>query len=271
MQFAAVALPLSAYLLAAYLLAVSLLALFQRRLLYRPTVGPSHPAAAGAPWMEAVRRGPRLLGWYGPAPDAAAPVLVFFHGNAGTLGRVSLKMTPWRRFGLGLFAATYRGYEGNPGSPDEVGLYADGRAVLDWLALQGIPSGRVILYGESLGSGVAAQLALERPVRGLVLEAPFVSMAEVAAHHYPWTPARLVVRDRFDTLAKIGRIACPLLILHGTADRTIPLSHSERLAGANPAAQLVVLSEAGHLDLHERGATEALQAFLAALGKPTSG
>lgn len=250
---------------AAYLLAVAVLVLFQRRLLYRPQMAPTDPASAGVTRMEPVRQGNRLLGWYAPPPTDGAPVLVFFHGNRGTLARVAAKTAAWQATDIGIFAATYRGYEGNPGRPSEAGLYADGRAVLDWLSASGIPPTRLILYGESLGTGVVTQLASERTVRAVVLEAPFSSMTDVAAGRYPWIPCRWLLRDRFDSLSKIGHIMAPLLILHGAADRTIPVEHARKLAEAAPKTQLVVLSGANHLNLHDRGGTPPLLAFLKTL------
>jgi fermentation-respiration switch protein FrsA (DUF1100 family) len=253
--------------LAGYVSLVAGMVAMQRRLLYRPLTGPADPAAAGTPWLAPVRKGDHLLGWYAPPPSPDAPVLVYFHGNRGTLGRVAVKTASWPAMGLGLFAATYRGFEGNAGSPDEAGLYTDGRAVLDWLAEQGVDSGKIILYGESLGSGVAVQLAVERDLAAIVLEAPFASIAQVAADRYPWTPAGRLVRDRFDSQGKIGRIKVPLLILHGDADQTIPLSHAQRLVKAAPQARLVVVPGANHLDLHDRGASEVFQAFIKSLAE----
>jgi len=249
----------------AWLSVVVVLATCQRRLLYRPRPSIRDPAAAGAGWMRAVpsaREG--TLGWWCPPAEANGAVLVFFHGNRGTLPRVAAKMLPWRPLGLGLFAATYRGFEGNPGQPSEAGLYDDGRAVLDWLRGRGIDAGRVILYGESLGSGVAVQMACEHAVRGVMLEAPFDSITAAAAARYPWAPVRLLARDHFDNLAKIGRLTMPLLILHGEDDRTMPIAHGRRLAAAAVPAttRFVALPQAGHLNLYERGADLPVQSFL---------
>jgi fermentation-respiration switch protein FrsA (DUF1100 family) len=257
-------LPLAAFGFA-WLAVVALLATCQRRLLYRPQPSIRAPDAAGAGWMRAVPSASGgVLGWWSPPADDKDPVLVVFHGNRGTLPRIAAKMRPWRNSGLGLFAATYRGFEGNPGQPCESGLYDDGRAVLDWLKTCGIEAGRVILYGESLGSGVAVQLACEHAVRGVVLEAPFSSITAAATARYPWAPVRLLAKDRFDNLSKIGRLAMPLLILHGEDDRTMPIAHGRRLAAAAPSnARFVALPQAGHLDLFERGAGSALLAFLA--------
>ncbi|MDR3436159.1 alpha/beta hydrolase [Telmatospirillum sp.] len=229
-----------------YLVVAFGLALAQRRLLYRPPPeGVSDPTLA--PEMATIRQGPTLLGWWQSPPDPISPILVFFHGNRGTLNRIATKTAPWREeFHLGLFLATYRGYEGNPGNPSEAGLYDDGRAVLDWLTHQGFSAERLILYGESLGTGVATQLAIERHCLGVVLEAPFSSIPDIAMERYPWAPSRWLVRDTYDNRAKIGDITSPILLLHGDADRTIPLAHSQRLAAAAPSAQLAVVPQATH-------------------------
>lgn len=248
-----------------YLFVVVLLVLWQRKLLYRPLSAPREPAAAGASWMTPIRQENRLLGWFAPPPTNDAPVLVFFHGNRGTLARVAAKIAAWHLQDIGVFAATYRGYEGNPGRPSESGLYADARTVLAWLTETGIPTTRIILYGESLGTAVVTQMAGERTFRAIVLEAPFTSMTEVAAKRYPWIPCRWLLRDRFDSLSKIGNITVPLLILHGEADRTVPVEHARRLAEAAPETQLVVLSGANHLNLHEQGGTPPLLAFIKVL------
>ena len=214
--------------------------------------------------MTAIRRGDTLLGWYAPPSTEDAPVLVFLHGNRGALARVAAKTAVWRA-PIGIFAATYRGYEGNPGHPSEAGLYADGRAVLDWLAETGVPAKRILLYGESLGTGVATQLATEQPVRAVILEAPFTSITDIAAARYPWIPCRWLLRDRFDSLSKVGRIKAPMLILHGGADRTVPVEHARKLALAAPKARLVIVRDANHLNVHEQGGTSPLQAFIKAL------
>ncbi|WP_158240805.1 alpha/beta hydrolase [Telmatospirillum siberiense] len=248
--------------IAIYLLAVGIMVFRQRSLLYRPLPAPADPQSAGVTWMRRVERNGRLQGWFAPPPSPDAPILVFFHGNRGTLARVAAKTTPWRDAGVGVFAATYRGYEGNPGHPSEAGLYEDGRAALDWLSQAGFSAAQLILYGESLGTGIVTQLATERTCRGVILEAPFSSMTEIAAGRYPWLPCRWLLRDRFDNLSKIGDITVPLMILHGARDRTVPLVHARRLAAAAPEARLVVLEEADHLNLYESGGMAPLLSFI---------
>lgn len=249
----------------AWLAAVMTMTLAQRRLIYRPEPSAATPEAAATPWLRPVHQDGKLLGWWVPPRNAKGLVLVVFHGNRGTLARVAAKTAPWHQWGFGLFLATYRGYEGNSGKPSEAGLYEDGRAVLDWLTAADVTPEQQVLYGESLGCGVAIQLAGERPARALVLEAPFTSIPDLAAQRHPWAPTRRLLRHRFDNQSKISTLKLPLLILHGQADRTTPCSHSRALAAAQPNAVLSVLPKAGHLDLYDHGAIRSLSEFLTKL------
>jgi fermentation-respiration switch protein FrsA (DUF1100 family) len=251
---------------AAYALVIGLLYVGQRRMMYLPDGVRPDAAAAGVPELAAVTLttadGLALLAWYRP-PASDGPTLVYFHGNAGNLGDRAVKLRPYLDAGLGILLPAYRGYSGNAGSPSEAGLYADGRAALDFLAARGVAAASVVLYGESLGGGVAVQLATERAVGGVVLEAPFTSMAAAAQYHYPWTPARWLVRDRFDNLAKIARIHAPVLILHGEADGVVPVAMSRRLlAAANEPKAATFLPAAGHNDAHLHGLAAAVLSFI---------
>ncbi len=248
---------------AAWIAAVLGLVLAQRPLIYRPESSARTPEEAGTPWLRPVEENGRLLGWWVPPRQPDGLLLVIFHGNRGTLARMAAKTARWHDFGFGLFLATYRGYEGNVGHPDEAGLYEDGRAVRAWLERQGLPLRRQVLYGESLGAAVALHLAAEGPARGLVLEAPFTSLPDIAARRYPWAPARLLLRQRYDNINKINKVKIKTLILHGENDKSTPPAHSERLAGCSQMARLHILPQAGHLDLYDHGAQQYLLDYLA--------
>ncbi len=239
----------------------------QRHMMYFPARAVPDPAAAGVPELAPVRiataDGLELLSWYRPPARPAAPVLVYFHGNAGHIGDRGYKVRPYLDAGLGVLLVGYRGYGGNPGSPTERGLFADGRAALAFLAKSGIEAGRTVLYGESLGSGIAVMLAAERPVGALVLEAPFTSAADVGARAYPFLPIRLLIRDRFDSLSRISAIAAPLLIVHGERDMTVPAALGRRLLAAAPEPKEGrFFAAADHNDLYEHGAASAVLDFL---------
>ena len=163
-----------------------------------------------------------------------------------------------------MLLAEYRGYGGNPGTPSEEGFYADGRAALDFLAAREVPAARIVLYGESLGTGVAVQLALERRVGAVVLEAPFTSAVDVGADIYPFLPVRLLARDRFDSIAKIAAIGAPLLVLHGEADKVVPVRFGRALlAAARQPKEGVFVPGAGHADLYQHGGAGIVLDFLA--------
>jgi fermentation-respiration switch protein FrsA (DUF1100 family) len=191
----------------------------------------------------------RLHGWYLPVPDAALVVLVC-HGNAGNishrLDRVLLFQTKLK---ASVFLFDYRGYGKSEGSPDEEGTYADGRAAYQHLRERGYDPGRIVLFGESLGAAVAVQLAQERPAAALVLESPFTSIPDMAAAVYPFLPLGRLVRTRYDNLEKIPSLRIPLLILHGTRDRTVPFEQGERLfEAASEPKRFAAISGAGHND-----------------------
>jgi len=253
--------------LAAYALGVGLLYTQQRRLLFKPDPDkPVRPSDA-PPEFAAIARetadGLELAHWYLPPADGAAGTVVVLHGNAGNRAGSYAKFRDVHAWGYGLLLADYRGYGGNPGAPSEAGLITDARSVLDGLAERGVPGERVVLYGESLGSGVATALAAERPVAGVILEAPFTAIADLAQRQYWYVPARQLVRDPFDSRSRIVQVTAPILILHGDRDPTIPVDHGVALAQvAGDTAELVRFPDGDHLNLWEIGAGTRVRAFL---------
>lgn len=243
---------------------------FQRNLLYFPARVALDAERQTGGLMRAVTYrtadGLDLSAWF-HAPAAGLPTLVRFHGNAGQHGDRARSMLPYMERGYGVLLASYRGYGGNPGSPTEEGLYADGRAALDWLAGEGINPGSIVLYGESLGSGVAVQMAAERPVAGLVLQAAFTSAVDVGQAAYRWLPVRLLMRDRYENLHKIDEVTAPLLLIHGEADRVIATRFGRQLfAAANEPKTARFIPLAGHNDLDLYGIADMVLGFLATLG-----
>ncbi len=242
----------------------------QRKLLYIPDSEIPDPARAGVPEMQRVvlstEDGLQLVAWWRPAEPGRATI-VYFHGNAGHIGHRGFKFRPYLEAGLGVLAVEYRGYGGNPGRPNEEGLYRDGRAALVWLDGRGIDSGSRVLYGESLGTGVAVQLATESGGAAVVLESPYTSIADVAAQHYRWLPAHPLIRDRYESLAKIAGIEAPLLILHGERDRVVPAAHGRALlSAAHEPKQAVFFPDAAHEDIYDHGGATAVLRFLSDIG-----
>lgn len=262
-----VVLRLAAFGALAYLVALVLLAVFQRSLMYHPNAARPEPAASGVPEMTPVTLetddGLSLLAWWRPPASGRTPVLLYLHGNAGNLAHRADKVRPYLDAGWSVLLVAWRGYSGNPGRPSEQGLYRDGRAAMAFLGRQGIAPGRVVLYGESLGSGVAVQLAAERTPGALVLEAPFSSLVDAGAAHYPVFPVRWVVRDRFDSAAKIAAVRAPVLVMHGERDRVVPPALGRRLLDtAREPKQGLFVPAAGHNDLYDFGVAPAVIEFV---------
>jgi len=248
----------------AYAMVVAVAFAMQRTLIYYPMSEPPPPV----PHYDEVRLhtadGLDILAWYAPPRDGTAPVLVYFHGNAERIDSGVPKLAPFVAAGFGALLVEYRGYAGNPGKPTERGLYLDAHAGLDWLVANGIAVDRVIPYGSSLGSGVAVELAASRRVRAVVLEAPFTSLAEVGARTYPFLPARLLTRDRYDSLAKMVRIEAPLFILHGEADTLVPAEMGRALlAAAAGPTQGHFVAGLGHNEMVSLGAADEIMSWLA--------
>lgn len=256
----------------AYLgVALSLFA-FQRNLLYRPDKERISPAASGLPRVSEVvfptRDGERLICWSLP-PAPGKPTILYFHGNGGGLVNRRDRFLRFAAAGYGLFMPSYRGYSGSTGQPSERAIIEDALAIYDHLAEAGtVP---IILYGESLGSGVAVQVAAQRTPAAIILEAPYTSIVDVAQELYPWLPVRPFILDQFDSIAHIGKIRAPLLVIHGKRDVTIPLRFGERLFAAAPEPkEMAVFRSAGHNDLFAFGAWEAIERFLEQVITPSS-
>lgn len=246
----------------------------QRRLMYFPLGAVPPIASLGLSDVEEVRfdtaDGLRLSGWLFTRDEAdRSATVIVFHGNAGNRAHRVPLANALRRLGLQVLLFDYRGYGGNPGSPTEHGLEADAQAAREFLINQrGVDSRRLIYFGESLGTGVAVNLASEHPPAALILRSPFTSMADVGQHHYPWLPVRLMLRDRYDSLARIPRIQTRLLVIAGERDSVVPAEFSRRLHEAAPQPKaLVLIPGADHNDdelLDGKVMFEAIAKFLAA-------
>lgn len=222
----------------------------QRSLQYFPGRAGTSPQALGLAGVtqEQVRTsdGETIVLWHAtPAPGM--PTILFFHGNGGELADRRERLAYYQSRGFGALFVSYRGYGASTGAISEAGFMADALAAYDWLRLQGVPPGRIMLVGESLGTGVAVQLAALRPVAAVALEAPYTAAVDVAAAIYWWIPVRLLMKDQFRSRDHIARVKVPLLIQHGDADGLIPVAQGKALfAMANEPKQLVVIPGAGH-------------------------
>jgi len=251
--------------LIAYLFVLSALYFGQRRLLYFPDrSGPElGPLAQMGVREVSFRTEDRLAlySWYLP-PPGDAPVIVYFHGNGGHIGYRAERLRRFAEEGFGALLVEYRGYGGNPGRPSEDGLYADAQAAFDFLDGEGIAADRRVLYGESLGSAVAVWLAARSPIAALILEAPFTSIAAVAQYHYPYVPAYRLATDRFDSLAEIGQVRAPILLIHAEDDRVVPVRFARALYAAAPEPKEAWFTPQGGHDVGYYGGLDAAVAFV---------
>ena len=254
-------------LLCAYGLVATALFLMQRRILFHPDPTPPDLARAAVPGLRSLTfptsDGLTLLAWYLPPASEDGFVVLHLHGNAGNIGHRAYRIGPLRRLGWGVFLPEYRGFGGNPGTPSEAGLLLDAHAALDAVHALGVPSSRILLWGESLGSGLAIQLAAEQPVAAVLLEAPYTSITDLAAARFPFVPVRWLLRDRFESSRYIASVQAPVLVMHGARDQIIPLAMGEAIHAAAPEPkELWIAPDADHVDLIEAGAIAAAADFV---------
>ncbi len=192
------------------------------------------------------------IAWFSPPADKTAKVFIHFHGNGGNISHRAPNAAFYQKLGYGFMLCEYRGYGGNPGKPTEQGLYHDGRACVNYLLDNGYRLDQLVFYGESIGSGVAVQLALEFQPRRLVLEAPFSSAADVAKSAYGFLPVDMMMLDRFDSIDKIAGIKTSLLVIHGTNDRLVPYRLGKKLyEKAKHPKEFISVEGGGHNNLFD--------------------
>jgi hypothetical protein len=235
--------------------------LMQRQLLYFPSNRGLTPDAVGIAGAQVVglttADNERLVGWYANAKrdSPVKPTILYFHGNGGEIGNRPQRFRLYQSKGFGVLYLSYRGYGGSTGSPTEMGLINDARAAHDWLIAQGVAPKQIALVGESLGSGVAVQLAAEREVAAVALEAPFTSAVDVGARAYWWLPVRLLMKDRFESINHIASINAPLLVVHGDADEITPVEYGRRLfEAAREPKELLIIPDGGHEAIFDEAA-----------------
>ncbi|TCU63247.1 hypothetical protein EDE08_11963 [Bradyrhizobium sp. R2.2-H] len=238
----------------------------QREMLFPiPPVGRTAPDAAGLPEAEehvlTTSDGERIVVWHVPAKPGHS-VILYFPGNGDFLaGRVS-RFKAMIADGTGLVALSYRGYAGSSGTPSERGLLRDAAAAYAFTTAR-YGAERIVVWGFSLGTGVAVALASELPIGRLILEAPYTSTVDIAALAFRFVPVRLLMRDQFRSDERIARVTVPLLVMHGTNDLVISIMFGERLfALAREPKQFVRFAGGGHDNLDAFGAVEKARQFI---------
>lgn len=203
-----------------------------------------------------------LTSWYKPAKKGKK-TFVYFHGNAGNLSNRIEKLKTFTKNGTGIIALSYRGYGSSHGHPSETGFYQDARTAIEYLLNQKIPAKQLTFYGESLGSGVAIQMALEYPCHSIILEAPYQSILKLAQERYPFLPIAYLLKDQYHSIDKIGDIQVPVLVFHGLLDAVTPIHHGKLLfEQANEPKEAHFISNTGHTDFNLPILQQQIEEFL---------
>lgn len=239
----------------AYFGIVAYLYVAQRSMLYMPANKGLTPEALG---LDGVERhvlptpdGETIVLWHAPPLDGK-PTILFLHGNAGEIGDRDERLRVYRQAGFGICFVSYRGFGGSTGSPTEQGTLLDAETAYLWLREQGVSGSTIALVGESLGTGIAVQLATRHEVGAVALEAPYTSTADVASLTYWWLPVSLLMKDQYRSIDHIAEVSAPLLIMHGDADEIIPVSFGKRLfEAAREPKELYLVPGGLHDAIHD--------------------
>ena len=218
--------------LATYVSALILLFIFQRNLIYHPNENNYFGDKLEVD-IEKVNiktsDNLSLLGWFHKKDLKKFKTIVYFHGNAGQLENRIHKLNHFKDIDVNFLIISWRGFSGNKGKPSEEGLYIDGNSAIVWLKNLGLTEKDIILYGESLGTGIATHIAQNNSYAGLVLETPFTSMTDAAKNFYSYIPIRLLLRDKYENDKKIKNINIPVLVMHGEVDQIVPFRMGKKI------------------------------------------
>jgi fermentation-respiration switch protein FrsA (DUF1100 family) len=211
--------------LVVYFSILILLFIFQRNLMYHPNENNYYGEKLEVEIEKVKIRTSdniNLLGWFHKKNLENNKTILFFHGNAGNLENRINKLNHFNDLNVNFLIIAWRGFSGNDGNPTENNLYIDGKSALEWLTNNGVDENNIIIFGESLGTGIATEIAQKGNFAGLILETPFTSMVEAAKNFYPYIPVGLLLKDKYENQKKIKSINIPVLVMHGEADKIVP-------------------------------------------------
>ena len=204
-----------------------------------------------------------ILGWYHEKNLKDLKTLVFFHGNAGSLENRVHKLNHFKNMNINFLIIAWRGFSGNKGKPTEKGLYIDGKSAIDWLKKKGAKDSDLVLYGESLGTGIVTHLAQNKSYAGIILETPFTSMVDAAKKFYPYIPVNLLLKDKFENYKKIKNINTPILVMHGEKDTIVPFFMGKKIYEmANEPKYSYFTKYDNHMMEYDEKLVQALKSFL---------
>ena len=240
--------------------------ILQSLFIYRPKKLHTLPKDIGLDQAEEIlldtADGKQIVAWHAPAKEGF-PTLLYFHGQAGSLANRRDRIHRMTRRGYGVFMPSYRSYSGGTGRPTQGWLTFDGICAHDYLTSQGVPEDKIVVYGESLGTGVATPVAVARKCAALVLEAPFTSLVDIAQKRFPYLPVRPFIHDRYESINVIDRVEAPVLIIHGGKDKVIPIEFGrEMFEAASEPKEMIEFDNAGHSGMFMMGAFNKIREFL---------
>ena len=255
-----------------YVLLLVLVFFFQGNLLYHPSVNnylESH-ATKEPTEIEKIKITTKdkieLVGWFYNRSLENSKTILFFHGNAGSLENRTYKLNHFKDLNLNFLIIAWRGFNGNKGKPSEIGLYEDAKSSIRWLKMKGIDEKNIILYGESLGTGVAVEIAQNKNYAGIILESPFTSMVNMGKKYYPFFPVRFLLKDKFESYKKITNISVPVLIMHGEVDKIVPYDMGKKMYELANEPKFFYLQEYGdHMIEYDEKLLLALKKFILSL------
>ena len=239
-----------------YIFSGLILFFLQRRILFNTSGTPNDPKYYGLEDVKEVKINTKdnisLLAWHYKG-SKKSPLLVYFHGNSFDIGERAYRLKRYIDNNWSVIIVAWRGYSGNKGKPTEANLYLDGESTLNWISRNtDYEYQDLVIYGESLGSGVAVELATRYKFRSVVLEAPFTSIVDIAKQRYKIFPVSLLVLDKFNNIEKIDKISSPLIIISGKKDEIVPHNHSVMLyKKAKEPKRSVFIDEAMHNNLYD--------------------
>ena len=255
-----------------YILLLVIVFFFQRSLLYHPSVNnyvkseqllePSEIKKVKINTSDNIE----LIAWFYNKDLNKFKTIVFFHGNAGSLENRTYKLNHFKNLNVNFLIIAWRGFNGNRGKPSEAGLYEDAASAIRWLKMKGIDEKNIILYGESLGTSVAIEIAQKKNYAGIILESPFTSMVDMGKKYYPFFPIRLLLKDKFESSKKITNIFIPIFIMHGKVDKIVPYNMGEKMYELANEPKYFFSQEYGdHMLEYDEKLLLALKEFIASL------
>ena len=245
---------------------------FQGNLLYHPTTDNylQNQAEREPAEIEKVKITTKdkinLIGWFYNRNLEEFKTILFFHGNAGSLENRTYKLNHFKNLNLNFLIIAWRGFSGNKGKPNEMGLYEDAKSAIKWLKAKGIKEKNIILYGESLGTGVVVEIAQNKNYAGVILESPFTSMVNMGKKYYPFFPVNLLLKDKFESYKKIKNIFVPVLIMHGKVDKIVPHDMGKKMYELANEPKFFYSQEYGdHMIEYDEKLLSALKKFILSL------